>query len=94
MFLKIWGALNSDWIGLIFSGIKQSDLDCTVSLILQPIDLINGCKRALSIDLSEVEVTIPAGARYGQKLRLRNKGNECPYRVGKRGDLYLLISES
>jgi len=93
MLRRAWELLNSNWIGLLFSGIKKSDLDLTFELRLQPIDLMNGCERQMSIDDTQIEVTIPAGINYGQKIRLRGYGNECPYRVNKRGDLYLLITE-
>jgi curved DNA-binding protein len=41
-------------------------------------------------ELRELEVTVPAGVRTGQKLRLRGKGG-CGQHGGEDGDLYLHI---
>lgn len=80
--------------GRAFESGPQRGQDLVDSARISLLQAYSGCTLHLSLleagDVRELAVTIPAGVRSGQKLRLRGKG-ERGVRGGEDGDLYLHI---
>ncbi|PSN17606.1 molecular chaperone DnaJ [filamentous cyanobacterium CCP5] len=64
------------------------DQEAKITLSLS--EAFHGSRKRLRIGSEEVEVKIPAGAKAGSKIRLRNRGQMNPY-SGERGDIYLVV---
>ncbi len=73
------------------AGGASSSLDQETNLSLTFSEAFRGTSKRLKIGTEEVEVRIPAGAKQGSKIRLRNKGPMNPY-TGQRGDIYLVVN--
>ncbi|MBT9143197.1 MAG: Curved DNA-binding protein [Dehalococcoidia bacterium] len=68
---------------------KVAGDDLESELMIAPWQAVLGAKvNATTLD-GTVQVTVPAGARAGKKLRLRGKG--LPRKDGSRGDQYLSV---
>ncbi len=66
-----------------------SDGDVQVELPIAPWEATLGAKvRVPTLD-GPVDMTIPAGAQGGQRLRMRGKGLQ--HRHGRRGDVYVML---
>ena len=76
---------------------KGADLRYTVNLGFE--EAANGCektinfirKRQLKDDHARISVTIPAGVKDGQRLKLRGEG-DTPASGGEAGDLFVVIN--
>ncbi|MCU0526429.1 MAG: DnaJ domain-containing protein [Elainella sp. Prado103] len=64
------------------------DLESTISLTLS--EAFNGTQKRLNLGNETVTVRIPAGAKPGSRIRVKEKGQINPY-SRRRGDLYLIV---
>jgi molecular chaperone DnaJ/curved DNA-binding protein len=70
------------------SGGTADDLDAEVTLRVSFDEALRGAKRRVKLPTGKtVRITVPRGARPGQKVRLRGHGRRGPR--GQRGDLYV-----
>jgi curved DNA-binding protein len=79
-----------------FSGYKDpstagQDLESTITLSLA--EAFNGAQRRLNLGDETITVRIPAGAKPGSRIRVKEKGQVNPYSQ-RRGDLYLVVAIS
>ena len=99
-FADIFGSGFSDFFTAIFGGMgsqaqgfsrgarmKGRDVEQPVSITLE--EAFSGTTRNLRRNGKQIEVTIPAGAKSGTRVRLSGQGEEG--RSGP-GDLYLVVS--
>lgn len=84
------GGFRDDFGGFSNAASTQS-LDQEAKISLSMSEAFHGTQKRLRIGSEEVEVRIPAGAKQGSKVRLRNKGN-LNTTSGRRGDLYLIVN--
>lgn len=70
---------------------QSPDQEANISLSFS--EAFRGVRKRLRIGTQEVEVRIPAGAKQGTKVRLRNKGPQDPL-SGRVGDTYLIVNLS
>lgn len=96
----------SDFFGDFFSGDTQPgrrgreargpDLRYTLTITLE--EAATGCEKRISFvrqragkeDHAKLSITVPAGVKAGQRLKLRGEG-DGPAGPGKPGDLYVII---
>jgi curved DNA-binding protein len=76
-----------------FSGYKDpstagQDLESTIVLTLS--EAFNGVQKRLNLGNEVITVRIPAGAKPGSRIRVKEKGQVNPY-SRRRGDLYLIV---
>jgi curved DNA-binding protein len=76
-----------------FSGYKEpstagQDLESTITLSLS--EAFNGAQKRLNLGSEVITVRIPAGAKPGSRIRIKEKGQPNPY-SRRRGDLYLVV---
>lgn len=64
------------------------DLESTLTLMLG--EAFNGVQKRLNLGSESITVRIPAGAKPGSRIRIKEKGQANPY-SGRRGDLYLVV---
>lgn len=98
---SIFGAFLQGFHG----GLKEPPRgeDLRLDLVIGFDDAILGCEKDIRIPRLEitdegefeqivksVKVTIPAGIRPGDKMRLKDQGDICRH-GGKRGDLYIIL---
>lgn len=89
----------SDFFNTIFGGMgaqpqgfsqqirsKGRDIETSVSITL--VEALHGTTRSFRRNGGQIEVTIPAGAKTGTKVRVSGKGQEGR---GGPGDLYLVV---
>ena len=67
---------------------RGCDLQATVHLTLQ--EAAKTEKRILDIGGEKIAITIPAGVTDGQRIRIRERGENNPYN-NQRGDLYIIF---
>ena len=67
---------------------RGGDLQATMHLTLQ--EAAKTEKRILEIGSEKIAITIPAGVTDGQKIRIRERGENNPYN-NRRGDLYITL---
>ncbi len=73
---------------------QQTETDIHTDIRLNREQAANGCRIKLKIPNGKaLMVTVPAGARNNQKLRLAGQGNPCPC-CGKKGDLFITLQVS
>ncbi|MFA6076036.1 MAG: DnaJ domain-containing protein [Negativicutes bacterium] len=48
--------------------------DIETELVLHPEQAVIGCRKTVSLPTGKVELNIPSGTRFGQKLRVRGQG--------------------
>ena len=63
--------------------------DIEMELVLQPEQAVLGCKKTVALPTGKVEINVPVGARYGQKLRVRGQGFKRD--VNENGDAYIRL---
>lgn len=68
----------------------SASYDQEAKITLSLSEAFHGTRKRLRIGSEEVEVKIPAGAKAGSKIRLRNRAQTNPY-TGQRGDIYLIV---
>lgn len=68
---------------------KPFNQEANISLSLG--EAFRGTRKRLKIGTEEVEVRIPAGAKQGTKVRLRDRGQINPY-SGQKSDIYLVVN--
>lgn len=66
-------------------------LDIEASITLTFSEAFNGVQKKLSIGSETFDVSIPAGAKTGTRIRMRGKGRFSPHYTSQRGDLYLIV---
>jgi curved DNA-binding protein len=64
------------------------DLESTLALTLS--EAFNGAQKRLNLGSESITVRIPAGAKPGSRIRIKEKGQANPYNR-RRGDLYLVV---
>lgn len=64
------------------------DLESTLTLTLS--EAFNGAQKRLNLGNEVITVRIPAGAKPGSRIRVKEKGQINPYSQ-RRGDLYLVV---
>lgn len=64
------------------------DLESTLTLTLS--EAFNGAQKRLNLGSETITVRIPAGAKPGSRIRVKEKGQANPY-SRRRGDLYLVV---
>ncbi|MEI6285035.1 MAG: DnaJ domain-containing protein [Bacillota bacterium] len=63
--------------------------DIETELILHPEQAVLGCKKTVALPSGKVEINVPVGARYGQKLRVRGQGFKRD--ASENGDAYIRL---
>lgn len=63
--------------------------DIRITIPIDAIDAVLGCKVDVPTVYGDVELTIPAGTQHGQQFRLRAKGVKSPR--GDQGDQYVEV---
>lgn len=85
------GGFGNDYSGFAGGATPGQSLDQEATISLSFSEAFRGVRKRLRIGTEEVEVRIPAGAKQGTKVRLRNKGQQDPM-SGRRGDTYLIVN--
>jgi molecular chaperone DnaJ len=83
-------------------GFKQeargADLRYTLTISLE--EAATGCEKRINFvreragkeDTAKLSITVPAGVKPGQRLKLRGEGDAPPAGSGKAGDLYVIVN--
>ena len=77
---------------------RGADLRYTLTVTLE--EAATGCEKRIHFvrhrngreDAAKLSITVPAGVKAGQRLKLRGEGDGAPTRAGKAGDLYVIIN--
>jgi DnaJ-class molecular chaperone len=72
--------------------LSREGVDLFLTVPLTMLEAIEGCKIEVPTLTGSVRIQIPAGAKMGQKLRLRNRG--ALKKNGGNGDFYLVLQPS
>lgn len=75
------------------SSVENQNYDVEKNINLTYHQAYHGVETKLNLGTETVKVRIPAGAKNGTKIRLKNKGEMNPY-TKERGDLYLKVQLS
>ncbi len=71
-----------------YSDVPAQDSEAAIALTFS--EAFNGTQKQFRIGNETVKVRIPAGAKTGSRLKIKDKGQPSPF-SGQRGDLYLNI---
>lgn len=82
-----FGGFN-DAAGYRESAAPGQDLESAITLTLA--EAFNGTQKRLNLGNEVITVRIPAGAKPGSRIRIKEKGQINPY-SRRRGDLYLVV---
>jgi curved DNA-binding protein len=82
-----FGGYN-DFSGYNDAAAAGQDLESTIKLSLA--EAFNGAQKRLNLGNETITVRIPAGAKPGSRIRVKEKGQINPY-SRRRGDLYLVV---
>ncbi|MEB3292906.1 MAG: DnaJ C-terminal domain-containing protein [Synechococcales bacterium] len=70
---------------------SSPNLDTEAKISLSLAEGFHGTQKSLRVGNETINVSIPAGAKNGTKVRVRGKGNFSPHYTSQRGDLYLIV---
>ncbi len=87
-FTTLFGNLNGTGAGGFRSAgkLRGDDMEQPIEITLD--EALTGAKRTLQFDSRRIEVSIPAGAKTGTKVRISGEGGNGQ----ARGDLYLVVT--